>query len=45
MEKKLLVVFMKKNCRRLIKKNLEIKKYQKQKKQIICQMERIKQLI
>ena len=26
MEKKLLAVFMKKNCKRLIKKNLELKK-------------------
>ena len=31
MEKKLLAVFMKKNCRKLIKKNLELKKYCKQK--------------
>ena len=31
MEKKLLAVFMKKNCKKLIKKNLELKKYWKQK--------------
>ena len=34
-------VFMKKNCRRLIKKNLELKKTENKRKQIICQRERI----
>ena len=34
-------VFMKKNCKRLIKKNLELKKNTENKrKQIICQTER-----
>ena len=41
MEKKLLVVFMKKNCRKLIKKNWELKNTENKTKQIICEMESI----